>query len=153
MKTLLMAIDPLSNPSRSLTRLTLEEASARDASVVILCCIPIEGSVGGEVMNIDCAIDESLQQATSPQDSLNCAESAVRTALIPFQQAGISARGLLCRGEPADTIVEQSLKLSASMIIMGRRHLTPFNRLFKGSVSAAVLETASCPVLIDIDKE
>jgi len=29
-------------------------------------------------------------------------------------------------------------------------HLSPFNRLLKGSVSAAVIERAHCPVLVDV---
>jgi len=39
------------------------------------------------------------------------------------------------------------------MIIMGRRHLSPLNRLLKGSVSAAVIERATCPVLLDVRKD
>ena len=150
MNTVVMAIDHQNNLSDTISQLTLQEALLRHASVVVLCCLPTEGGVEGEVMNIECAIDQVVQQYGQPEDSLNCAETAVRAALVPFQQSGISARGLLCRGEPAAVIVEQANKLSASMIIMGRRHLSPFNRLFKGSVSAEVLETASCPVLIDL---
>jgi len=33
---------------------------------------------------------------------------------------------------------------------MGRRHLSPFRRLLKGSHSALVIENADCPVLVDV---
>lgn len=152
MNTVVMAIDHQNNLSTTISQLTLQEAMLRNASVVIICCLPTDGVVEGEVMDIECAIDQAVQQHGQPKDPLNCAETSVRAALVPFQQSGVSARGLLCRGEPAAIIVEQANKLSATMIIMGRRHLSPFNRLFKGSVSAAVLETASCPVLIDLSE-
>lgn len=152
MNTLVMAIDHQNTLSTTISQLTLREAMLRNASVVIICCVPTEGSVEGEVMSIECAIDPTVEQRGQPKDSLNCAEMTVRAALVPFQQAGITARGLLCRGDPAQVIVEQATKLSAMIIIMGRRHLSPFNRIFKGSVSATVLETASCPVLIDLSE-
>jgi len=148
-----MAIDHQTDLSASMTQLTLDEATARGAAVVILCCVPTEGGGEGEIMHIECAIDKDTEKVAQPKDLLNSAESVVRQALVPFQQAGVPARGILCRGEPAEVIVEQSLKLSAGMIIMGRRHLSPFNRLFKSSVSARVLELAHCPVLIDINKQ
>ena len=150
MNTVIMAIDYQNNLSARISQLTLQEAMLRNAPVVIVCCLPTEGGIEGEVMNIECALDHVVQQHGQPKDALNWAEATVRAALVPFQQSGIPARGLLCRGEPAEIIVDQANKLSAAMIIMGRRHLSPFNRLFKGSVSAAVLETASCPVLIDL---
>ncbi|WP_158785273.1 universal stress protein, partial [Pantoea sp. BAV 3049] len=53
-------------------------------------------------------------------------------------------------GESAETIVAQANEIGAVMIVMGRRHLSSFNRLLKGSVSAAVIERASCPVLVDV---
>jgi Universal stress protein family. len=87
------------------------------------------------------------------QDEQNTAEMVVRHALSPLLRAGIDARGLILAGEAAETIVAQSEALHASMIIMGRRHLSPLNRLLKGSVSAAVIERASCPVLIDVRKD
>ncbi|MBT0727697.1 universal stress protein [Rosenbergiella australiborealis] len=150
MNTLLMAIDHRNTLSSSIGQLTLDEAQSRKASVVIICCIEAEDDVEGEVMTIDCAIDENSHHTLQRKDLLNCAEMAVRAALVPFQQAGIPARGKVCRGDAARYIVDQANQLSASMIIMGRRHLSPFNRFLRGSVSAAVLETASCPVLIDL---
>ncbi|WKX25596.1 universal stress protein [Tatumella ptyseos] len=152
MNTVIMAIDHQNNLSTSISHLTLREAQLHQASVIVICCIPTDGGIEGEVMNIECGVDQQDSTHSQPKDPLNCAERTVRAALVPFQRSGVPARGLLCRGEPAAVIVEQATKLSASMIIMGRRHLSPFNRLFKGSISAAVLETASCPVLIDLNE-
>lgn len=149
MKTLLIAID--NTPvAEKVIALTIEEAQAHKANVVVLCCIDPAYSSCNQPIEIDAGEDPA--DFTPAQDEQNTAEMVVRHALAPLLRAGIAARGLILAGEAAETIVSQSQQLNASMIIMGRRHLSPFNRLLKGSVSAAVIERANCPVLLDLRK-
>lgn len=53
-------------------------------------------------------------------------------------------------GEAAEAIVAEAKAQKAAMIVMGRRQMSSFNRLLKGSCSVAVVEHAPCPVLIDV---
>lgn len=148
MKTLLVAVDN-SAIARKVVSLASEQALAMEASVVVLCCVDASyatmtaGSfiieAGEDPGDFGCALDEQ-----------NTAEGAVRQALAELQRAGIRATGRVVAGESAETIVKQANEIGANMIIMGRRHLSSFNRLLKGSVSAAVIERASCPVLVDV---
>lgn len=150
MKTLLIAVD--STPvAEKVIALTIEEAQAHKANVVVLCCVDPAYSSCNQPIEIDAGEDPA--DFTVAQDEQNTAEMVVRHALAPLLRAGIDARGIILAGDAAETIVAQSQQLNASMIIMGRRHLSSFNRLLKGSVSAAVIERAHCPVLIDVRKE
>ncbi|MEN4977604.1 universal stress protein [Erwinia billingiae] len=147
MKTLLVAVDN-SAIARKVVALATVQAQALQANVVVLCCIDASYAsttgtylieAGEDPNDFGCALDEQ-----------NTAEAAVRQALAELQRAGIASTGRVVAGESAETIVAQANELSAAMIIMGRRHLSSFNRLLKGSVSAAVIERASCPVLVDV---
>ncbi len=147
MKTLLVAIDN-SDVSRKVVSLAMEQALALNAQVVVVCCVDPSYVTATEPLEINAGEDPSDFGAA--QDEQNTAEMVVRHALADLQRVGINARGCVIGGESADTIVAQSAAVQASMIIMGRRHLSPFNRLLKGSVSAAVIERAHCPVLVDV---
>ena len=146
MKTLLVAVDN-SAIARKVISLAAEQARALDADVVVLCCVdasyattgPYVIEAGEDPSDFGCALDEQ-----------NTAEGAVRQALAELHRAGVRSTGRVVAGESAETIVSQANDLKAAMIIMGRRHLSSFNRLLKGSVSAAVIERASCPVLVDV---
>lgn len=146
MKTLLVAVDD-SGIANKVVGLAVDHALAHQAEVVVLCCIegsaatfgPLEIEAGEEPGDFGLALDAQ-----------NTAEAVVRRALATLHSSGVSARGRVVAGESAETIVSQASALNAMMIIMGRRHLSPFNRLLKGSCSASVVERASCPVLIDV---
>lgn len=151
MKTLLMAIDRQATMAEKVINVTLEQAKAHQASVIILCCVAPDDAACSQPMEIDTAEKNALSM--DALDSRNSAEQIVRYALNPFAEACIPARGMICCGDPATTIVDQADRLNVSMIIMGRRHLSAFNRILKSSVSAAVLERAHCPVLVDVSRE
>ncbi|MBP2198577.1 universal stress protein [Pantoea cypripedii] len=150
MKTLLMAIDN-SPVAEKVIALTIDQALAHQAQVVVLCCVDPAYSSCNQPIEIDAG--EDPDDFLVAKDEQNTAEMVVRHALAPILRAGVVAKGMILAGEAAETIVAQSAAVQASMIIMGRRHLSPFNRLLKGSVSAAVIERASCPVLIDVRKD
>ncbi|CCG87909.1 universal stress protein [Erwinia piriflorinigrans] len=145
MKTLLVAIDT-SMIARKVVALASTQALALQAPVVVLCCVDASFACGP--LEIEAGEDPSDYGVA--RDEQNTAEAAVRQALAELQRSGVTARGRVVAGEPAPTIVAEANGLQAAMIIMGRRHLTSFNRLLKGSCSAAVIEHASCPVLIDV---
>ncbi len=147
MKKLLVAVDN-SAIARKVISLAGEQARALDADVVVLCCV--DASYASTTGNYVIEAGEDPGDFGSALDEQNTAEAAVRQALAALQKVGIRATGRVLAGESAETIVAHANEINASMIVMGRRHLSSFNRLLKGSVSAAVIERASCPVLIDV---
>ncbi|AKE11545.1 MULTISPECIES: universal stress protein [Serratia] len=146
MKTLLVAVDN-SATARKVISLAAEQGLAQRATVVVLCCVDLSYSTTGPY---EIAVGEDPADFGCAQDEQGAAAAVVRQALSELKDAGVSARGKVVPGEPAETIVAQAKELNASMIIMGRRHLSPFNRLLRGSHSALVIENADCPVLIDV---
>lgn len=147
MKKLLVAVDN-SVIARKVTSLAGEQARAMGAEVVVLCCVDASYAATTGTYIIEAGEDPG--DFGSALDEQNTAEAAVRQSLAELQSAGISATGRVVAGESAETIVAQANEIGAVMIVMGRRHLSSFNRLLKGSVSAAVIERASCPVLVDV---
>lgn len=146
MKTLLVAVDN-SVIARKVIQLATEQALALQADVVVLCCVDASYAASGP---FDIEAGEDPGDFGLALDEQNTAEAVVRQALAELHRAGVVARGRVAAGESAETIVAQANSLNAAMIIMGRRHLSSFNRLLKGSCSAAVIERASCPVLLDV---
>ena len=60
----------------------------------------------------------------------------------------ISAHPRVEAGDPADVIVAVANEEESDLIVMGSRGLGTLGGLLTGSVSAAVLEAAPCPVLL-----
>lgn len=60
----------------------------------------------------------------------------------------ISAHPRVEAGDPADVIVDVAHEEESDLIVMGSRGLGTLGGLLTGSVSAAVLEAAPCPVLL-----
>lgn len=147
MKKLVVAVDN-SDIAHKVTSLAVEQAGALIAEVVVICCIDVSyaSTIGSSVIEAG----EDLGDFVHALDEQNTAEAVVRQALAKLQAAGISATGRVMAGESAEAIVALANEIGAAMIIMGRRHLSSFNRLLKGSVSAAVIEHTSCPVLVDV---
>ncbi|ATZ12153.1 universal stress protein [Erwinia amylovora] len=145
MQTLLVAIDN-SVIARKVVALASIQALALQAQVVVVCCIDTGYACGP----LEIKAGEDLVDCELTRDEQNTAEAVVRQALAELQRAGVTASGRVLAGKSAQTIVAEANSLQAAMIIMGRRHLSPVNRLLKGSCSAAVIEHASCPVLVDV---
>jgi nucleotide-binding universal stress UspA family protein len=85
------------------------------------------------------------------------AELAVNAARVVGEHALVEARAVaqsvpctteLIFGEPAEVICQRARELEADLIVVGSRGLGRLDRLLTGSVSAAVVQQAPCPVLV-----
>lgn len=65
-----------------------------------------------------------------------------------LRQEGLDVTALLVRGPTAETIINESKKLEADMIIVGSHGRGAMHRLLVGSISEGVLRHAKKPVLV-----
>jgi nucleotide-binding universal stress UspA family protein len=73
---------------------------------------------------------------------------AVRLAAETLAAPGRTVETVTKFGRPADAIVEEAARFRADLVIMGSRGRGPIRSALLGSVSAAVVDRAPCPVLI-----
>jgi nucleotide-binding universal stress UspA family protein len=73
--------------------------------------------------------------------------AVVEDAVQELQKAGVLARGIVCEGGAARTILEVAQEENASLIILGTRGPSSAAELLLGSVSTEVLRLARCPVM------
>ncbi|WP_442801209.1 universal stress protein [Serratia rubidaea] len=146
MKTLLVAVDN-SDATQYVLALAAEQARALQAQALAVCCIDAGYAL---TVNGDETGGEDPADFAYANDEQQTAEAVVRQALAVLSEAGVSASGKVLVGEAAEAIVAEAKAQKAAMIVMGRRQMSSFNRLLKGSCSVAVVEHAPCPVLIDV---
>jgi nucleotide-binding universal stress UspA family protein len=135
MKTIVVGYDDTEPAQRALDR-AAEIAEAFGAKLVVTSVAPVEGAGprGGTGIDPTDTPSEHESQLARAQAKL-----AGRAVTVEFQPA---------LGEPAEAIIEAAEHLDADMIVVGTREPGMLDRLFRGSVSAAVSRNATCDVLI-----
>jgi nucleotide-binding universal stress UspA family protein len=73
-------------------------------------------------------------------------ELAARALVDRVRAAGVEAQLLIWDGDPATCVLDAARAEGASRIVIGSHGRGRLGRAIAGSVSAAVLERASCPV-------
>ena len=76
------------------------------------------------------------------------AREALETAVATARAAGLEPEALLAEGMPADEVCSLAEQHDATLIVIGSHGWSGVRRLLFGSVSAAVLHHAPCPVLV-----
>ncbi len=61
--------------------------------------------------------------------------------------ATTAAEALVAAGRPHQVVLEQAAAIGADLLVLGTHGRTGFERLFLGSTTEKVLQTATCPVL------
>ena len=67
---------------------------------------------------------------------------------LELEQSGIDVTPLLIQGATVATIIEESSKLKADMIVIGSHGHGALYKTLVGSVSEGIIRKAACPVLI-----
>ena len=67
---------------------------------------------------------------------------------MELEQSGIDVTPLLIQGATVATIIEESSKLKADMIVIGSHGHGALYKTLVGSVSEGIIRKAACPVLI-----
>ena len=78
-------------------------------------------------------------------------QAALQDGLRRLEEAGYAARGEVVIGEAVDEITRYAIKVEASLIVVGHKHLNGWAaRWWRGSISGALIEHAPCSVLVVI---
>jgi len=72
----------------------------------------------------------------------------VEDARGPLDAAGLTVEAELLRGRPAAAIVDDARRWRPDLIVVGSRGHGPVETALLGSVSAAIVDHAACPVLV-----
>jgi nucleotide-binding universal stress UspA family protein len=72
----------------------------------------------------------------------------LREALPTLEAAGLTVEAELLRGRPSAAIVEDAKLWGPDLVVLGSRGHGPVETALLGSVSAAVVDHATCPVLV-----
>ncbi|MHC1479699.1 universal stress protein [Frateuria aurantia] len=116
----------------------------------------------GAVAEVICVIDPDRDPATTPPPMLSGdtlpnlgpsqaqldADQAIRKAVELLRDAGVEANGHVATGEPSRLICTYASNHGCQLIVLGHRYRHWFAKLREGSVCHAVIEQATCPVLI-----
>ena len=82
------------------------------------------------------------------EDLLNEQGQIVDTAVLAIARPGVTVTGHVLRGRPATAIVDAAADFGADLVVVGSRGLSSYEGALLGSVSAEVVDHASCPVLV-----
>jgi nucleotide-binding universal stress UspA family protein len=75
-------------------------------------------------------------------------QEQVTRAVQSLRSAGRTVEGIVLRGRPATALVEEATRFGADLVVAGSRGRGTISSLLLGSVSAEVVDHASCPVLV-----
>lgn len=109
----------------------------------------------GSIIRVIGAIEGDLQplSATEPapgptRHAQVDLAAAVEGATSWLRRPGLSVDHVIRRGEPATAIATEAEAVGADLVVVGSRGLGPVRALLLGSVAAAVVDAAPCPVLV-----
>jgi nucleotide-binding universal stress UspA family protein len=75
-------------------------------------------------------------------------EVELARTLALLRKSGLDAEGEVLRGRPATVLIDEAHRFAADLIVAGSRGHGPIASLVLGSVSAELVDHASCPVLV-----
>lgn len=116
-------------------------AAAETTEVLLLNVAPREADVLGQQLTrkvIKDPVPEALRDRRELLDRL----------AGELEASGIACSTLLLRGLPAKTILNESVRWSADLVVVGSQGRGMLYRKFLGSVSEAVLSARRFPVLV-----
>lgn len=141
MKTIVALVD-LSDESSKVVKHAHIMASAFGSELILMHVVPPEFPVvayGGEV--------PPIPLAPSPE-AIRADEARLEELMQPMKKLGVNVRTQQFKGPLAETVLAETKRLNADLVIMGSHHHSALYHLFVGSITTDVLKHASFPVLV-----
>ncbi len=135
MKTIVVAYDETEPAKRALAR-AADLTKTFEATLIVTSVAPVVLSSPRGAGPVD------------PADSPDRAREELASAEAFLAERGVTAELQVAVDDPADAIVALAEARDADLIVVGTREPGMIDRLFRGSVSAAVSRQAHCDVLI-----
>jgi nucleotide-binding universal stress UspA family protein len=137
MKRIAVTTDGSMESGKAIDR-AIEAAKKNDAEVIVVNVAEDYCPIGLAEMDCNTVREIAMKEANG----------IMSAALEKLKAAGITARGIIEIGKPADTIVEVVKREKADEVIMASHGKHGAKKLVMGSVTARVVEWASCPVTV-----
>jgi nucleotide-binding universal stress UspA family protein len=141
MKTIVALID-LTEVTSKILGLAQTLASALHSHVILLHVVPpvpLVATLGGEM--------PAIPEPPAP-DEVEARKAQFQKLLDSLIQRGINATALQFEGPVVGTVLEETQKLNADLVIMGSHHHHAIYNFFVGSVAAELLKRLPFPVLV-----
>lgn len=140
MKTILAAID-FSDLSKNVIDYAIEHARAHGASIYLMHVQnPVPAFIGSEI--------EPQLVTEQVQEEARRIEADLKAINDYIGKSGIQNETEIVQGPVAESIILKAEEKKCSMIILGVHAHGIMYRAFIGSISAAVIKHACCPVLV-----
>ena len=139
---IIVALVDFTHVTTEILRLAGTFAKAMGIRVILLHVVPPEpvvATLGGEA--------PAIPEPPSPEE-VELEKARLQGLLTSLTRAGVNASALQFEGPVVETVVEETEKLNADLIIMGSHHHNAFYKLFIGSVTADLLKRLTFQVLI-----
>jgi nucleotide-binding universal stress UspA family protein len=137
MKKVIVATDGSPDADKAIDR-AIEIAKKEEIELIVVNVAEEYCPIG--LAEMDCGTISDIVMKES--------KGIMSTSLEKIKAAGISARGIIEEGSPAETIIKIAKREKADEIIVASHGKHGAIKFVSGSVSARVVEWAPCPVTI-----
>jgi len=137
MKKILVATDGSAESDKAIEK-AIEMSKKEGAEVIVVNVAEDYCPMG--LTEVDCDTIRELVMKES--------KGIMSAAIEKMKSAGITARGIIEIGRPADTIIEIAKREKVDEIIMASHGKHGAKKFLMGSVTARVVEWAPCPVTV-----
>ena len=140
---ILLALD--GSPSADRARALLTSLAWPEGSIVrIVAALDVSPALWGGPWIPAIPVDADLME----EEAVAELTRVVQEAREPLVAAGLQVEAELLRGRPSAAIVEDAKLWGPDLIVVGSRGHGPVETAVLGSVSAAIVDHAACPVLV-----
>jgi nucleotide-binding universal stress UspA family protein len=141
MKTIVALVDFTDVTSR-VVKMAESLAGAMRSHMILLHVVPPEpvvSTLGAEA--------PAIPQPPSPE-TMEAEKAKLQELQESLTSRGLNVTALQFEGPVSETVIDETMKLNADLVVMGSHHHSALYNLFIGSVTADVLKRLSLPVLV-----
>jgi monovalent cation/proton antiporter MnhG/PhaG subunit len=144
------ASEAVRSPTALRVVLAHDASPGADVAISLVASLPW---AQGSIIHLIGAIEGDIQPLSAADAPGQPAEPLDLSAVLEMaagrlRRPGLTVDHTILRGDPGTAIAAEAERLGAELVVIGSRGLDPVRALFQGSVAAAVVDAAPCPVLV-----